>query len=404
MSPMLHAHGCYAALSLTSADTIVYMSLLCTYNVDQHAFLNFEIDCHSRFGFYDTISLAPPLRHGLTRGAIAGVVVGTIMVALVVASLSYAMWRWRRRTMQRKREMIINPQMSRRSRMSLVFSQRPEDALEPFEREHSVKSEPVGVLHISRGKDFDLGDVNEHDEGVEAHGTWKSKKGDVSPISVRQPSQNSDGSFNIELPEMPPAHLSRPRTQPPAPIEPPLQEALRRSSAPSGSGPTSPRSPKPRGPREMQGRESTRGILLSQILPEDVRNEEDALNPHYLPIPVVSPLRVEFAHEEKPERTDRTERLGADEENRLSLGALSLPRSLQRALMRSADLENPPIGGTPVTSFAEQGNPSESGYSFLDLSSSPNLSSLSETASKRSSRSKRTSMSEQSSRDAAFAS
>lgn len=363
------------------------------------------INIHSNFlcARFAAANSSLPSHHRLTRGAVAGIVVGTILAVLLLLALSYIVWRWRRREARRKRNMIINPQLARKGRLSFLFSHRPEDALESFEKEQSVKSEPAGVLHISRGKSFDLADEDEHDDLDGVRVGQRIEKGKAQATTQQQPSPNSDGSFSIDLPDLPPAHLSRSRTQLPGTSQQPIQLVTQQSAtSPAWVDPASPRSPKPRGPREMHGRDGSRGILLPQLPSKDLQAEEGALSPHYLPAPAISPLRVEFAHEQKPERSDRPERTVVDEDRHLSVGALSLPRS--HALAHNVDPENPSTTGARVTSPIDQGISSDSGYSFLDLSSSPNLSSLSGSNSKRSSQSGPTSSSDQSARDAAYAS
>ena len=173
----------------------------------------------------------------------------------------------------------------------------------------------------------------------------------------RHVSQNSDGSFSIELPELSAVPLRNPTSPfpytpeppslgsqgsaipPPVPTTPP--DTLSRVRPPSSS-----RTARPRGPREMHGRDSSRGILLSQMF-SPTSDPEVGEN-------VTPSLRVEFAAQSQPRPERRTERY-------LSTGGLSLPQSLKQALVRgSVDGANAEAGPSRPSTF----------LSFIDFSSS----------------------------------
>lgn len=197
--------------------------------------------------------------------------------------------------------------------------------------------------------------------------------------SVQRPrhvSQNSDGSFSIELPELSAVPLRNPTSPFPYTPEPPSlgSQGSAIPQPPTITPPatlskvrTSLRTARPRGPREMHGRDGSRGILLSQMF-TPTSDPEVGEN-------VAPSLKVEFAETQR-----RTERRA---ERYLSTGGLSLPHSLKQALARgSFDGENAEAGPSRPSTF----------LSFMDFSSSSSSSSRSRSlrqsaSSKRSTRS-----------------
>ncbi|CCL98691.1 uncharacterized protein FIBRA_00694 [Fibroporia radiculosa] len=300
----------------------------------------------------------PSTSTSLSPGTIAALAVGvTLAVFAIVGVLIAVMW-WRRHARRRKQEMMVNPQLSYwRSNWRKWFSHGPasvhdgEAAVQTSaEKDSGWAGERVrssgegGVLEIGdHSHDYDaVKEIEEDDDEAARRRLVKGK----SPQRVRHASQNSDGSFSIDLPEL----SSTPLEYPPAsfPSTPqPMSLRSQLSTLPKLSSSTSPRSPRPRGPRDMHGRDNSQGILLSHIVtpPAEGDDEEEG----------VPPLRVGFAEEQgRPER--RTERY-------LSTGAFSLPYSLKQALARSAD--------TSVVEGKDVGTSRSSGLlSFLDFSSS----------------------------------
>ncbi|KAI0775816.1 hypothetical protein BD413DRAFT_470817 [Trametes elegans] len=307
---------------------------------------------------------------GLSKGAIAALAIGvTLAVALAAAAVVFL--RRRRRIARHKREMLVNPRINRAGRLSFLFPYKRHshaasgDDGKALERRTAAQ----GVLDI---RSPELGarekqeESDEDEDGVEEVARHFSavEKGKARALRRSNAStKNSDGSYSIELPDLTIAQV--PRGYLPASIVPSTPSPPRTLPV-SLPSPTSPRSTRPRGPREMQGRDSTRGILLSDmdLPPTSPDAEQEALSagPSYLPDAHISPLRVEFASElqERPER--RTER-------HVSTGtAVSLPQSLKQALSmqrasQGADVPSP-TRPDPV-------------FSFLDFNSSSTSTSLS---------------------------
>ncbi|OJT15425.1 hypothetical protein TRAPUB_8013 [Trametes pubescens] len=325
---------------------------------------------------------------GLSKGTIAALAIGITLAVALVAVAAVCCARRRRRIARRKREMLVNPRISRAGRLSFLFPhKRLSHAGEKAAERESQGGQ--GVLHISspnpdapekqdESDDEEDGDGDGTGEGTGEGGDEEShaqrfsaaEKGKARALRRSNASKNSDGSYSIDLPDLTIAQEPRgylPTSMVPSTPSPP------RTFGGSLPSPTSPRSSKPRGPREMQGRDSTRGILLTNMGPtspgEDDADGEGRLRaPSYLPDAHISPLRVEFATE-LPERPDRrTERA-------ISTGtAVSLPQSLQQALSEQRS-------SRALSASAEVPSPTrpEPVFSFLDFNNSSTSTSLSRT-------------------------
>lgn len=284
----------------------------------------------------------------LARGTVAAITIGATLAVIAAIGLVAMLVLWRRRITRRKQSFIENPQVgywrANWRRWLGPGSTQPEYAHGPGAgtEKHDMwedgrRRSRTGVLNIGMYRDDD-----EKMEGDVERGQAKGK----AVARPRHASQNSDGSFSIELPEL----SSTPLEYPPHPFPStpqPLSLMSQISTVPRVAPSTSLRSARPRGPRDMHGRDSSRGILLSEaISPMSEDEGEDD----------IPALRVEFAQEQRrPER--RTERY-------LSAGGLSLPHSLMQALSRSRDAEDEngagPSGESRPSTF----------LSFLDFSSS----------------------------------
>ncbi|KAI0823615.1 hypothetical protein BC628DRAFT_1324565 [Trametes gibbosa] len=295
----------------------------------------------------------------LSKGAIAALAIGITLAVALVAIVSVFLLRRRRRIARRKRSLLVNPRINRAGRLSFLFpgkrlSQAGEkepalDRVRPTEGVLDIRSPNPDVPEKQDESDDD--DEGEGDGDDSARRFSASEKGKIRATRRSNASKNSDGSYSIELPDLTIAQVPRgylPTSIVPSTPSPP------RTFAGSLPSPTSPRSPKPRGPREMQGRDSTRGILLTNMGPTSPIGDEEAsglVGPSYLPDAHISPLRVEFATE-LPERPDRrTERA-------ISTGtAVSLPQSLQQALAQQRSSQVPevpsPTRPDPVFSFLD---------------------------------------------------
>ncbi|OBZ70850.1 hypothetical protein A0H81_09220 [Grifola frondosa] len=194
---------------------------------------------------------------GLPRGTIAALVIGVALAIISFVIFGIFVIR-RRRASRRKREMLVNPRISRAGRLSFLRPRRlaGPGAVQEKGETHDADVGAEGVLDISAQKQ-DGDDDDEDDDAGHRLSAADKGKGRAGSRNGRA-SQNSDGSFSIDLPDLtssqgPRGHLPAfPSTPSPPTPTPSL---------------TSPRSPRPRGPREMLGRESNRGILLSPISP-----------------------------------------------------------------------------------------------------------------------------------------
>ncbi|KAI0645800.1 hypothetical protein C8Q79DRAFT_926934 [Trametes meyenii] len=304
---------------------------------------------------------------GLSKGAIAALAIGLTLAVAAAAVAAVFFVRRRRRTARRKREMLVNPRINRAGRLSFLFphkrhSHADEGAPPPKARGPGRE----GVLHISSPNpdthEKDESDDDEDDGQGGAQRFSAAEKGKARAMRRSNASKNSDGSYSIDLPDLTIAQVPRgylPTSMVPSTPSPPRTLAV---SLPS---PTSPRSARPRGPREMQGRDSTRGILLTNLDASPTGADEGGFlpaTPSYLPDAHISPLRVEFATElpERPER--RTER-------HISTGtSVSLPQSLKQALSHHRSAQTPDVP-SPTRPDAV--------FSFLDFNNSSTSTSLS---------------------------
>ncbi|KAI0745858.1 hypothetical protein C8Q76DRAFT_607014 [Earliella scabrosa] len=292
----------------------------------------------------------------LSRGAIAGLAIGiTLVVAVLVAAIVFCVRR-RHRISSRKREMLVNPQINRARRLSFLFphKRRSEADERTAQKAREGGLEAGGVLDIRSPIPEEMqekDDSEDSDDGEDGVHLSARDKGKERALRRSNASKNSDGSYSIELPDLTIAQVPRgylPASAVPSTPSPP------RTLIPS---PTSPRSPaRPRGPRDLPGRDSTRGILLSNLgsVPAPAHSDEEGqlvVAPSYLPEAHISPLRVEFA-------SDVQERSGG--ERHISMGAMSLPQSLKQALSQhvASEASAPPSPTRPNRI-----------YSFLDFSS-----------------------------------
>lgn len=305
----------------------------------------------------------------LPRGTIAAIVIGVAVVVIAFAAFSVVYFRRRRREARRKQSFIVNPRFRRRFSSFLSRPHPPQDSEKASQAadDHADASHD-DVLEISAHKDDESDDEDNDLQGLDVDQDGR----------IRHGSQNSDGSYAINLPELPRpgsghVHL-RSSGESPSPTH--RYSDLQPSNtvgAPSSPLPfSSPlRSPKPKGPRERRavisshGRDSSRGILLKEMyppaadVPTDV-NTNDSLWPGMLPQPNVSPLRVNFEDELSHDGERRRET-----RHRSDVTGISLPSSLRQALLghirpsRSRDVS--PAKPSPT-------DPRR--YSFLDLESS----------------------------------
>ncbi|KAI0373937.1 hypothetical protein BV20DRAFT_589765 [Pilatotrama ljubarskyi] len=299
---------------------------------------------------------------GLSKGSIAALAIGVTLAVATIAVAILFFLRRRRRIARRKREMLVNPRISGAGRLSFLFPHRRHSHAGEQAAQKTMEREE-GVLDIrspnarAHEKQEDSDDEDEGDGEAGARRFSAAEKGKARALRRSNASKNSDGSYSIELPDLTIAQVPRgylPTSTVPSTPSPP------RTVTGSVAPPTSPRSPRPRGPREMQGRDSTRGILLTDMppLPSPIEYEGLAA-PSYLPDAAhISPLRVEFATElpERPEK--RTERHVS------TATSVSLPQSLKQALSQQRS------SATEVPSLTR----SEAVFSFLDLNSSTSTS------------------------------
>ncbi|KAI0675399.1 hypothetical protein C8Q78DRAFT_1114225 [Trametes maxima] len=304
---------------------------------------------------------------GLSKGAIAALAIGLTLAVAAAAVAAVFFVRRRRKIARRKREMLVNPRINRAGRLSFLFPhKRHSHADEGVAQAKESRPGGEGVLHISSpNPDTHEKDESDDDEDEGEGGAQRfsaAEKGKARAMRRSNASKNSDGSYSIDLPDLTIAQVPRgylPTSMVPSTPSPPRTLAV---SLPS---PTSPRSARPRGPREMQGRDSTRGILLTNLDVSPTGADEDGFlpaTPSYLPDAHISPLRVEFATElpERPER--RTER-------HISTGtSVSLPQSLKQALSQHRSAQTPDVP-SPTRPDAV--------FSFLDFNNSSTSTSLS---------------------------
>lgn len=317
---------------------------------------------------------------------IAGLAVGvSLAVLLFLGLVTFCLYR-RREAARRKEGFIVNPRVSSFRHLSFLTRQgqpRRSDA------EKGRESTGQDVLDITARKDEDDEDGTE--EHVPATAGERLTPGGGGGDS-RHASQNSDGSYAISLPE-----LSKPHTRPPADIRtaspvPPLLTIPQTSRRISLSHSASPRSPKPRGPRDMNAsppthsRDPSSGILLREMyttaadVPSDVR-ESDAgtlttARHSFLPAPsTFSPLRVNF----DGESTGEPQPQRRDPKHRSAASALTLPRSLRHLFSWHQDPHRRSTSQytLPESTRLRREREEAAGYSFLDMDSSASGSAIS---------------------------
>ncbi|KAI0744069.1 hypothetical protein C8Q80DRAFT_877003 [Daedaleopsis nitida] len=303
----------------------------------------------------------------LPRGAIAALAIGVILAFGALVAVIVVFVRRRHHNDSRKRQMLVNPQISRARRLSFLFPHKRRD--EPVERGTQKARESAyeagGVLDIRsptpHAHEKDESDDSDDGEDVETGlRLTAAEKGKQRALRRSNASKNSDGSYSIDFPDLTIAQVPRgylPASAVPSTPSPPRTLTL----IPSPTA-TSPRSPaRPRGPRELPGRESTRGILMTNLgpLPSPAFTDEEGqlivTAPSYLPETHISPLRVEFA-------SDVQDRFGNGGERSVSMGAMSLPQSLKLALAQPVASESS-VSAPPSPTRANRI------YSFLDFSS-----------------------------------
>ena len=284
----------------------------------------------------------------LSRGAIAAIAVCVAVAVIVVLILVGVFIHRRRSSTRRKQGFLQNPRLNRLRRFSWMSRSNrshhadSEKEHHDFPREESRRDE-AGVLDITSKSAEDM----DEEDDVEDR--------DINARTVRRDgrvaSQNSDGSFSIDLPKMPDRGYIRASTDSASP--PPQRE--------STLSPIIFRTSRPRGPREMHtsspshGREGSRGILLSDV----GRSDKD---PSTLPkIETMSPLRVNF--QDVPQEVSPIR----PEERHVSTGATSIPHSLKIALFGHDSSPEPSTSAVPPTPTTPAGDPH---VSFLDLESS----------------------------------
>ena len=333
----------------------------------------------------------------LSNGAIAGIAVAASAAFLAIIAFVVFCARRRRRANRRKQSLIVNPRLntfhrfsfiarSIRSRSSNRSVHSPPGEKEPHFGSKAPEDSEGGVL-----------DIRAHKEGDDEVEDIEAARG---IHEIRHASQNSDGSYSIDLPELPArghTHVRIPSGQQPIPtstMSPPAKTA-RFSVRPSK--PMGPRSMNPTSPT-MHQRETSRGILLAEMyraaMGDDYDDPNTGLNTAGIQTgglgnrdsrqaDEASPLRVNFEDETYEAALQRHEGRYA------SAGVISLPQSLKLALsLEPSSLQSsPPIRPnvtvthstpvtpitpiTPITPVTQQDEPRHDHHlSFLDLESS----------------------------------
>ncbi|KAH8107876.1 hypothetical protein BXZ70DRAFT_18996 [Cristinia sonorae] len=289
----------------------------------------------------------------LPRGTIAAIAVcATLAFVALLASLGIYIHR-KRSAMRRKRGFIQNPRLGRLRRLSFMargarsHNTDPEKDRQEFVPEGARRSD-VAVLDIAR-KSVDGTDDEDLDDG--------NANSRVGRHEGRVASQNSDGSFAIDLPQQPDAGHVRSS----------FGDSQPQPHSEISTSPISPivfRATRPRGPRDMQGtltahaRDNSRGILL-----HDVGRSDGSGLPE---VKAVSPFRVNFRDADVPQEEDSARRQERREERHVST-ASSIPQSLKIMLFghdRSPESTFPPPTVPPPIPT------NEPRVSFLDMESS----------------------------------
>ncbi|KAK7692350.1 hypothetical protein QCA50_003975 [Cerrena zonata] len=315
-------------------------------------------------GNNDTLPPMPSSK--LSSGLIAGIAVAASVGFLALIAFIVFCARRRRRATRRKQSLVVNPRLSSLRRFSfLAHSIRspsnrsvhsPPGEKEPHFSPKAPEGSQGGVLDIRAQKDVE----DEIDDVEAARGIHE----------VRHASQNSDGSFSIDLPQLPTRGYTHVRTssgQQSIPISsvPAPVSTSRFSVRPSK--PMGPRSMNPSSPTMMHQRETSRGILLAEMyraaMGDDHANANaepstsaaqtsGTMKRESRQTDEFSPLRVNF--DDEPYETTLQRREG----RYASAGVISLPQSLKLALSLepSSIQSSPPIPpnvtvtrSTPVT-------------------------------------------------------
>ncbi|KAF7796666.1 hypothetical protein EIP86_007849, partial [Pleurotus ostreatoroseus] len=311
----------------------------------------------------------------LSHGAIAGIAVGAAaVVTILLAAVIFLIYR-RRKASRRKQELIVNPRMSLFRRLSMRPSARHSQHVEEKVEESEVHDARFTntVFNIGGRKEDDEEDIENHAPGNLG----------TPQLGSRHASQNSDGSYAISLPELAQKAPTRSGETTPPFIRPIVPPAARISEG-SPDSPvlplSSPRSPKPRGPRDMNpspslshGRGGSQGILMKEMytstadVPMDVQEVDvDAVPTNdgsFLAAPAVSPLRVNF-EEELAVSADRKR----ESRSRSGISGFSLPQSIRQAFSWGSDTNRQSISQVtlPDTTAPRQ---RDNRYSFLDMES-----------------------------------
>jgi hypothetical protein len=311
---------------------------------------------------------------GLQRGTIAAISIGVAIAVFAFVAFAVIYYRRRRQEFRRKQSFIVNPDVHRR-RFSFLTRQHPPTDNEKARQasDHNDRSGDSDVLDIGK---VDGDDEETDDEDIEFRAF-----SDNQECRTNHGSQNSDGSYAIDLPELPKPSTGHVRVH--SNGDSPssthrysdLQAPANITVTPASPTPSSLlRSQKPKGPRDRRTviatneQESTRGILLKEMyspvadVPVDVQTNDTLLTAGFLPQLSVSPLRVNFEDEMFNETEQRPEA-----KHRSGSSGTSFSHSLKQALMghiRFSHDRNP----SPGNSTPSRGSPRQ--ISFLDLDSS----------------------------------
>ncbi|KAJ3535213.1 hypothetical protein NM688_g7009 [Phlebia brevispora] len=295
----------------------------------------------------------------LSHGAIAGIVVATVIGGtFLLIGLTYCIYR-RRQATRRKQKLIVNPRMSFRQRLSFISrpAQPPQADME--------KQQEAGIRDSGYSNPIlDIGGRKEEgsDDGMEGNreGAHLSPEGADS----RHASQKSDGSYAISLPELSckgglaqtfrrDVFASRPSSGLDGVPNIADVAALSRATVSNPS----------------QSKAASQGILLREMytptadVPVDVRDTETEIptNSTFLPAPTVSPLRVNF-DEELAEHAERKK----EGKFRSGVSGISLPQSFRQAFTWGHDPNRQSISQVTIPDTAR---PRDNRYSFLDMES-----------------------------------
>lgn len=313
------------------------------------------VSLRSLFGPFRPAATSPVL----AGGAIAAIAIGASVAFLLVIAVAVWFLR-RRRAKRRKRSFLVNPRFSALRRFHFLpasFFRHPPVVTPQTEKDVEAtteRREPSGgggVLDIRPPQS----DTDEDLETTEDHNHSSSPIG-IAITGGSHTSQNSDGSFSVDLPP-------RGYAQVPTSAGKGSPSSARRASSPPLASPAA----RPRGPRDMHA--SLPPMGRSILIPEEHSPIADVETALISPTDT-SALRVNF--EDEPRERSRQRR----ESRYTSAGGMSLPISLRAALTGYV----PPTatGGSPAPSQKERSIRSNSGsepstdpqQSFLDIVSS----------------------------------